>query len=63
VDAYIELITALPRRERYLVVLPPELLTPRELRIALRVQQELLGHLDRRVALLLGELRARRLAS
>jgi hypothetical protein len=63
VDPYLQILAALPRHERYLLVLPLELLTRAELRTVLRTQHEVLQHLDRRLALLRDELRARALAS
>ena len=60
---YLELIAAIPRRQRYLIMLAPELLTPREVRTALQGRHEFVRFLARYEALLLEELSARRPAS
>jgi len=60
---YLDILAALPGRERYLLVLPLELLTRAELRVALRARGTVLAHLDRRIAMLQSELRHRGVAS
>jgi hypothetical protein len=59
VDTYLGLLAALPRRERYLFLLPPALLTRREIVIALRVHRAMREQLDRYEAWLRAQLDAR----
>jgi hypothetical protein len=58
-DLYLELLLMLPRHERYLVLLPPHLLTRRELVIAHRANLRRQAHLARWEELLLAEVRRR----
>ena len=54
-DPYLELLLILPRHERYLVLLPPDLLTRPELVIALRAHVRRQAHLARWEELLIEE--------
>ena len=61
-DPYLELLLILPRHERYLVLLPPDLLTRPELVIALRAHVRRQAHLAQWEELLMEEARRRGIA-